>query len=636
MDKDTALDAGNAGLNYLDSGTYLPGNFSLSYRIKYQLNGIKIAAKAALLRVAIFIVECGRMPSALRSGNAKNYVSGFLTRYKHATEFCTGGEKLLSTMKFQTRYPREVQLQLLRSILTENAQTQFGKVHRFGGIDTVKQFREQVAISQYETLEPYIQKHLKGERDILVPGAPCYYATTSGSTGRPKFVPVTRTMERQAHQGSARLWSYTLYKNEPRAYTGKIIVIVSPAVEGYTEAGVPYGSISGQYIKNLNDNIKSKYAIPYELYEIKDYETRYYCMLLLGMADEGVTMLSSTNPSTLSLLAEKGNQHRADLIEGIRSGKVSDKYRLDAEMRQLVESRIKPNPARADYLLACIEQDPEHMLRPMHYWKQLVVIACWTGGNSHVFLNRMQRWYGDVKIKDLGYLASEIRGSVPLGINSSEGVLTIDENFFEFLEEGANACNDNYLLVDQLKIGKRYRLFFTNRGGLYRYDINDIVEVKGFVNGTPTIDFVQKGKGVTSITGEKIYEQQVLDVIEKVSTRHDLKVAYYQMQARIELSRYDLFCEFEHDMVDDEKLSRFIQDVESLMKVINLEYRTKRDSLRLHPMQLHLLEKNSFEVFRKWRVANGVREAQIKNVPLSSDISLITPLTIIKSITIQS
>lgn len=639
MEKSTALLDGNSELTkYVNTGTHLPDEFSFTYKLQKTIATLGIFGKAAVLYVAIFIIECSRMPSAIRNGNATQYFAGFMKRYLQATTFCVGGEKLLAKMQFHTQHPREIQLQLLRQILKENAQTQYGKDHNFVGTDTLEQFRQEVPINQYEDLEVYIQAHLDGRKDVLVPGSPCYYATTSGSTGRPKYIPVTRKMEKEAHQGSARLWSYSLYKNEPLAYSGKIIVIVSPAVEGYTQSGVPYGSISGQYIKNLNENIRSKYAIPYELYEVKDYETRYYCMLLLGMADEDVSMLSSTNPSTLSLLAEKGNQHSTELIEDIRFGKLNKKYQLEPDIRKLVESLLKPNPARADYLLDCISNDPEFMLRPIHYWSKLLVIACWTGGNSQVFLNRMQRWYGDVKIKDLGYLASEIRGSVPLGINTSEGVLTIDENFFEFLEEGVNALhNSNYLLVDQLKVGKRYRLYFTNRGGLYRYDINDIVEVKGFVNGTPTIDFVQKGKGVTSITGEKIYEQQVLDVVSKVASIHNVKVAYYQMQARIELSRYDLFCEFESLIADDsEKLYAFIHDVEALMKKTNLEYRTKRDSLRLHPMQLHVLNENSFEKFRKWRVENGVREAQIKNVPLSSDISMTTPLNVIKTITLNN
>lgn len=635
MEKNPALPNSDLlGVNYVEAATLLPAKHSLSFALGHLISATRLMIKTRVIALAILLGELARFPGvAARTGLANAWRAGS-KRYQQATEFCIGGETLMAKVMANSHHPREVQLMLLNKIVRANAATKFGVDHGFAQIKTLEQFRQQVAIYNYESLEPYIDRHLAGEQDILVVGKPCYYATTSGSTGRPKFIPVTPTMEQEAHQGSARLWSYTLYKNEPLAYSGKIIVIVSPAVEGYTDAGVPYGSISGQYIKNLNANIRDKYAIPYELYEIKDYEARYYSMLLLGLADDNVTMLSSTNPSTLSLIAEKGNQYRTELIRDIRRGKLDEKYQIDPAIRRLIESRLSPNPARADYLQACIDQDAEGVLRPLHYWKKLIVIACWTGGNSHVFLNRMQRWYGDVKIKDLGYLASEIRGSVPLNINTSEGILTIDENFFEFLEDGESEFSNNYLMVDQLQVGKRYRLYFTNRAGLYRYDINDIIEVKGFVNGVPTIDFVQKGKGVTNITGEKIYEQQVLDVVAKAAMLHDLKIAYYQLQARVELSRYDLYCEIEGEDIPEQELKAFLQDLDLLMKKTNLEYKTKRDSMRLQPMQLNLLGKNSFEAFRKWRVAQGVREAQIKNVPLSDDINLVSPLTVERTIAI--
>lgn len=626
MEKESVLAAGGRIPETVE--TQLPKGFSASYVVGRIFNRIGIVVKSTIIALVIFFMEVGRLPGAFKKGQA----SGFFKRYMQATGFVLGGESLMARMMYNSKHPREVQLQLLRRVISENAATKYGKTHGFDKITSVEKYRNSVPVNGYNDLEPYIDEHLKGGADVLVRGKPCYYATTSGSTGRPKFIPVTRTMEKEAHEGSARLWSYTLYKNEPRAYSGNIIVIVSPAVEGYTEAKVPYGSISGQYIKNLNENIRSKYTIPYELYEVKDYEARYYCMLLLGIADEDTSMLSSTNPSTLSLLAEKGEQFKDAILADIRAGSLSASCNVNDDIRALVNAKLKPNPERADYLKSCYENDPEGMLRPIHYWKKLVVIACWTGGNSKVFLNRMKKWYGDVQIKDLGYLASEIRGSVPLNINSSEGMLTIDENFFEFVKEGTNPHhNDNYLMVDQLEVGERYRLYFTNRGGLYRYDINDIVEVKGFVNGVPTIDFVQKGKGVTNITGEKIYEQQMLGVVEKASRNQNLHVLYFQAQARIEESRYDLFCEFEGDNVTEDQLQSFLGDVEIFMKETNLEYRTKRDSLRLAPFQLHVLGENSFEKFRKWRVANGVREAQIKNVPLSDDISLTEPLEIKKT-----
>ena len=49
--------------------------------------------------------------------------------------------------------------------------------------------------------------------------------------------------------------------------------------------------------------------------------------------------------------------------------------------------------------------------------------------------------------------------------------------------------------------------------GLYRYFMNDIVRVTGKFHETPTIQFVQKGKGVTNITGEKLYESQVIQAV---------------------------------------------------------------------------------------------------------------------------
>ncbi|TMN46198.1 GH3 auxin-responsive promoter family protein, partial [Pseudoalteromonas piscicida] len=107
---------------------------------------------------------------------------------------------------------------------------------------------------------------------------------------------------------------------------------------------------------------------------------------------------------------------------------------------------------------------------------------------------------------DLGYLASEIRGSVPLDLNRGDGVLTIEDNFFEFIRtDEIDNANPKTYLADEIELGSQYYLFFTNKAGLYRYNINDIVQVTGFVGNTPKFVFVQKGKGITNITGEKIY-----------------------------------------------------------------------------------------------------------------------------------
>ena len=58
----------------------------------------------------------------------------------------------------------------------------------------------------------------------------------------------------------------------------------------------------------------------------------------------------------------------------------------------------------------------------------------------------------------------------------------------------------------ELRKGVDYYVIVTTAAGLYRYFINDLVQVTGFLHATPLFRFMQKGKGVTNITGEKLYE----------------------------------------------------------------------------------------------------------------------------------
>ena len=69
----------------------------------------------------------------------------------------------------------------------------------------------------------------------------------------------------------------------------------------------------------------------------------------------------------------------------------------------------------------------------------------------------------------------------------------------------------------------------TTQNGLYRYFINDIIQVTGKYNNTPTIQFIQKGDGVISLTGEKLYEDQVNKAVLKVIKNYDLRIKFYVM-----------------------------------------------------------------------------------------------------------
>ena len=87
-------------------------------------------------------------------------------------------------------------------------------------------------------------------KDIFTAENPIMFAQTSGTTGKPKFIPVTPTCQGKVHQDGASL-AVSCTADHPDIFDSKIVSLVSPAIEGYTPAGIPYGSTSGHIYKNI-------------------------------------------------------------------------------------------------------------------------------------------------------------------------------------------------------------------------------------------------------------------------------------------------------------------------------------------------------------------------------------------------
>ena len=83
--------------------------------------------------------------------------------------------------------------------------------------------------------------------------------------------------------------------------------------------------------------------------------------------------------------------------------------------------------------------------------------------------------------------------------------------------------------------------------GLYRYFMNDLVEVTGFFQKTPLLRFVQKGKGVTNLTGEKLYEAQVIDAVQGELPRCGVTPTFFVMVADDQAMAYRLMVEVQTD-----------------------------------------------------------------------------------------
>ena len=510
------------------------------------------------------------------------------------------------------RQPLRTQNDVLRGILRRNADSPFGREHGFKSVRNVAEFRERVAVHTYDTLKPYIDKQIETGEPQLSTASPILYARTSGTGGDPKFLPMTAETIRQLRR-SMRLFLYVQRRCAPNALDGRLLAITSPAVEGYFKSGVPYGSTSGFIYSRTPHMLKSKYVVPWQVFDLEDYRLKYLLVLRLALAERYVTYSATANPSTYLMLDSLMRENFDLLVSDIAKGEFSLDEQLPDHVRSAIAPRLARNPERARQLESLAHNGIEFK----NIWPYLSLLATWTGGSCGLALKRLKPLLSErTRIIELGYLSSEFRGTVTVDPDSNAGLPTLQENFFEFVER-QNWENgvEEFLTVDELEDGRQYHVFVTTVAGLYRYFMNDIIEVDGRFEATPLIRFLQKGRGVTNITGEKLYENQVLSAVRSCEDEAGVTAAFFLMIADPEAFTYRLF--FEIDGASEGfDIDAFCERVDRRLCDLSVEYSAKRASGRLTAVTGQMLKTGTGAKYRHHCVERGQREGQLKIMPL--------------------
>ena len=105
--------------------------------------------------------------------------------------------------------------------------------------------------------------------------------------------------------------------------------------------------------------------------------------------------------------------------------------------------------------------------------------------------------------------------TIPIEDGTAAGVLDVRHHYFEFIpeEQGDLEQPDTVEATDLIE-GRNYFIVLTTAGGLYRYNISDLVRCVGFHGRAPLIEFLNKGAHYSSLTGEKLSEHQVIAAVE--------------------------------------------------------------------------------------------------------------------------
>ncbi len=523
-----------------------------------------------------------------------------------------------------TKEPVPVQQEKLLSLVRRNAGTDYGRRHGFEKIRSIRDYQRQVPVVNYEDIRADVDRVVAGESGVLTAEDPVMFAQTSGTTGEPKRIPVTPTCQGQDHRDVMHTWLCHAQRDHPGIFTGKVISMVSPAVEGRTDRGVPFGSTSGDMYRRQPWIIRRAYPIPYRAFEIDSYQSKYYALMRLAM-EQDVHFLCTANPSSVLKLCEKADEFGESILRDIHDGTLSADVQMERDIRTEIEAGLRRNPGRAKALDDHRSHRGGKML-PADYWPDLALIACWKGGTVGHYLEHFAQWFdpdGDapVPVRDWGYLSSEGRCSIPLSDQGSQGALTVATNFFEFVEveelEGNQGAPESwrFLTVGELEDGREYYIFLTTSGGLYRYDINDIIRVVGKHNQTPQVVFVRKGRGMTNITGEKVSVNQVIDVFHQAAAEVGAIPSHFRAEADPEKSRYTFLVEFA-TKTEPVLQRQLLECLDTRLKAINIEYKSKRDSLRLRPPVMKVMREGWYERGCRFRAESGSRVFQAKTILL--------------------
>lgn len=441
-----------------------------------------------------------------------------------ANSICCNGYKREYHRFIGTTDLAAVQEHKLLSILLKNRDCVYGKRYKFSQIQSVADYQEHVPLTCYEDYVPYIDQICQGMPKILTEEEVLMLEPTSGSTAASKLIPYTKSL-REEFQKGIKPWIYALYTNNPKLRSGKSYWSITPIThqEKFTSGGIRIGfEEDSQYFGKLERFLLDLvFAVPGKLVKQAAIDQFYQVTCEKLLLCRNLSLISIWNPTFLLLLLDF----------------------ITANQDALLASISSKSPERALELKALIQNRNYQLI-----WPKLAIISCWGDGQANQYLPKVQALFPDVSIEPKGVLATEAFVSFPLhGLNGT--VLSGHSHFFEFL----SVDDGRIYLAHQLQTGSKYVVILTTSGGLYRYNLNDVIQVYDFFGCYPVIGFIGKQDKVSDLFGEKLHELFISHIFAELNIADFCMLApqgdHYVVYTTCEVNREELekaLCENYH------------------------------------------------------------------------------------------
>ena len=445
--------------------------------------------------------------------------------------------------------PLKFQAETFNKLLKKANNTEFGKDHNFSSIKNYKDFQNQVPIRDYEALKPYVDRVVAGEKNILWPGQPLYFAKTSGTTSGAKYIPITKESIR-THINSARdaLLNYFLKTKNYSPINGKHMFLQgSPKLD--KKNGVFIGRLSGisaHYIPKLFLNNRKP---SWNTNCIEDWEKKVDT-IIKETVGEKMTIIAGI-PSWVQMYFEKIVSNENKTIKEVF-------------------------PDLSLYVYGGVSFDPYKSTFNKLFGKKIDTLATFPA--SEGFFGYQDNFTDD-KTDLLLLLNNDI--------------------FYEFIkaEDFLKGEHERITLKD-VQVNVNYLLIISTSAGLWGYNIGDTVKF----TSTKPYRLIVSGriKHFLSAFGEHVISEEVEKSMKVATNNHNVTIREFTVAPNINpkegLPCHEWYVEFE---TQPEDIKTFSKTLEAEMLNQNIYYKDLIHGGIIKPLEVISVKKGGFNDYMK-------------------------------------
>ena len=445
--------------------------------------------------------------------------------------------------------PIKWQTNTFKKLIKNGEKTEFGKNHDFENIHSYEQYKERVPVRDYEELRPYIEKVVNGEKDILWPGKPLYFAKTSGTTSGAKYIPITKESIK-THIRSARdaLLNYFLKTKNFTPLNGKHMFLQgSPELD--KKQGIYHGRLSGisaHYVPKLFlRNRKPSWTTNC----IEDWEEKVEAVIQETVGEK-MTIIAGI-PSWVQMYFEK-------IV--LKEGKTISQVFPDLSL----------------YVYGGVSYEPYRQIFDKLFGKSIDTLATFPA--SEGFFG-----YQDQFNKDQTDLL----------------LLLNNDIFYEFIKaEDFLSGKYDRISIKDVELDVNYLLIISTSAGLWSYNIGDTIK---FTSIDPYRIIVSgRIKHFLSAFGEHVISEEVEKAMEAATKLHNVVIREFTVAPNINpidmLPHHDWYVEFENLPED---MSAFTKSLDNEMINQNIYYKDLIDGKILKSLEVISVERGGFNNYMK-------------------------------------